>query len=94
MGEREFRMKLAKFRADLAIREAQLIANPLPALKEMESHCVELLRVLEDVKYALSPDLIFDVHEENSDRLHSPNDIQGEALIRCNKALKILNNYQ
>lgn len=96
MSENDFRQKLARLQTLIAIRDAQVRADPLKYLREMEGQCVELLKVLDDVKYALSPDCVFDFWQQECDgfQIRRPADIQGEALIRCNKALGILQTYQ
>lgn len=92
MSERQFRQDLSRLQALAAIKDAQVMANPQKYLDHMQRHCHELLRVLELVEYALSPDFIFDVWEESD--FPEPTDIQGEALIRCNKALEIITQYK
>ena len=91
----KFRQDLAKLQTAIAIRNAQILSNPMPHLQKMDEHCYKLLRVLDDVKYALSPDYVFDFWDQNCDKkqLQNPMSIQGEALLRCNKALEILDNY-
>ncbi|TNF08542.1 MAG: hypothetical protein EP323_01280 [Gammaproteobacteria bacterium] len=92
----EFRKKLARLRALIAIKDAQLMANPKPYLEDMAKRCHELLKVLEEVDHALSPDYVFQVWDEQFDKNHvpRPQDIQGEALFRCNKALDVLRKYR
>ena len=92
MSEKEFREKLARLTALVAIHDAQVMANPKPYLEEMSKQCGKLLKVLEEVEYALSPDFIYDFWENQCDKgaIQRPQDIQGEALIRCNKALEVL----
>tara|TARA_B100001989_G_C24224225_1_gene309391 strand:- start:103 stop:399 length:297 start_codon:yes stop_codon:yes gene_type:complete len=96
MSEREFRERLAKLRTLIAINDAKIMANPKPYLEDMSRRCGELLDVLEKVEYALSPDFIFDVWNEcaNKEAIQRPQDINGEALIRCNKALDVLREYK
>lgn len=96
MKDQEFRQKLARLQALIAIKDAQLMANPKPYLEDMAQRCHELLRVLEDVEYALSPDAVFDFWDANADKkaIPRPIGINGEALIRCNKALAVLHKYR
>lgn len=95
-GEIEFRQKLSQLQAAIITKEAQINSNPLPYLKEMESRCCELLEVFEDIERALSPDMIFDFWESscNKKEIPRPMDIQGEAYIRCNKALEIIGEFK
>ena len=88
--EKDFKEMIAKLETLIIIRDAQVIANPIPHLQLMHEKCIDLIKILDDVKYALSPDLLVDVAQELNIR---PNDINGEAYIRCNAALKILNEY-
>lgn len=96
MSDIEFRQRLAKLQSMLAIRDAQLMSNPKPFLEDMAERCRDLLKVLEDVEYALSPDSVFDYWDANADKtvLKDPGSIQGEAYIRCNKALAVIRNYR
>jgi hypothetical protein len=87
----EFRQKLAKLQSLVAIKNAQVLANPIPYLEDMSERCVILLKLLEEVEYALSPHIVFDFAQENS---MEPMDLQGEALIRCNKAKQLIRDYK
>ena len=62
----------------------------------MAKKCNELLQLLEEVEYALSPDSVFDFWDSGVDKtaIPRPSDLQGEALIRCNKALDLLHKYK
>lgn len=91
MADRELRELLAKLTAKLATNRALVLANPEPYLDQLTKHSGRLLRVLRDVEYALSPDMVFDVANEMGIR---PIDFQGEALIRCEKALAVLREYR
>lgn len=72
------------------------MANPKPYLEDMAARCHELIKVLEDVEYALSPDAVFDYWDVNANKqqIPKPGDIQGEAFIRCNKAIEVLREYR
>lgn len=96
MSDTEFRQRLAKMQALLAINDAKLMANPKPCLEEMAKRCNRLLRVLDEVDRALSPDCVFDFWGNHADEYHmsQPSDVNGEALIRCNKALEVLRKYR
>ena len=91
MNEKEFRETFAKFQVMIATKNAQVMSNPLPHLQAMEERCSHLLQVLEKVEYALSPDIVFD---KATSMGIEPIDFQGEALLRCNEALKILLDYK
>ena len=86
---------LARLTTQLAISNAQISANPFPYIDKLTKELIRLLKVLESVEYALSPDYVFDFWNENDDKsaIRNPIDIRGEALIRCNKALEILRIY-
>ena len=92
----EFHKTLSKLQAMLAIKDAQLMANPKPYLEDMENRCAELLQVFDDIENALSSNCVFDYWEDNADHdvLKKPVDVQGEALIRCDAALKVINKYK
>lgn len=96
MKDKEFRMMLARLTAQVSINDAIVMSNPKKYLLEMREHCNSLLKVLDDVDRALSPDIVFDFWDENCDKKQIPRpiDIQGEALIRCNAALKVLREYR
>lgn len=96
MNDTEFRQQLAKLKTQLAINDAKLMANPKPYLEDMGRRCSEVLKVLEEVEYALSSDYIFDVWNNNVNKqmIERPGDIQGEAYIRCTKALEVLDTYK
>jgi hypothetical protein len=93
--EEEFRSQVASIAAKIAIKEAQIMANPLKYLESMNKRCNEVLKVLQDVEYALSPDLVFDIWSEGAfDNQIKPIDIQGEAYLRCNAAKEVLRKYR
>lgn len=96
MKDKEFRMMLADLTAKIAVKDAMVMANPKRYLEEMQDYCHSILKVLEDVDHALSPDVVFKFWDENCDKnqIPRPIDIQGEALIRCNAALKVLREYR
>ena len=92
----EGRNVLSRLVALVAIRDAQVIANPLPYLDQMAAKVTELQELLEAVEYALSPDCVFDFWDKNVDKnaIPRPIDFQGEALLRCDKALSLLQEYR
>jgi len=87
--------RLAKLQALVAIKDAQVMANPKPYLEELAQECSEIFRVLEEVDRALSPAVVLEYWEENADKkaIPKPDDIQGEALVRCNKARQVIKSY-
>jgi hypothetical protein len=91
MSDREMREMLAQLIAKLAMHKAMVLADPEPWLDKLAKHSGELLAVLREVEYALSPDMVFDTANEMGIR---PVDFQGEALVRCNKALGVLRKYR
>ena len=93
MSHEDFRAALNAMRVQAAINDAQVRqvrADPITYLQEAGKRMYELHKVLEEVQRALSPCAVFDKAEEMG--MH-PMDIQGEALIRCNAASKVLDNY-
>jgi hypothetical protein len=92
----DIRHRVAELKTKLAIQDARIMSNPRPYLNEMSKTIGELLRVIEEIDYALSPDAVFDVWSESADKrvFSGPADINGEALIRCNKALKVLREWR
>ncbi len=80
----------AKLQAMLAIQDVQIAVNPKPYLEAAYDELCKARDCFEAMQHALSPDIVFEIATENDIR---PTDIQGEAYIRCNAALKILNNY-
>ena len=91
MSEEEFRQKLSKIQAQIATKNAMVMADPLRYLNDMSQHCSDLLNVLDKIEYALSPDIVFDIAMDSSIK---PQDINGEAYIRCTAALKIIREYK
>ncbi|PHR58787.1 MAG: hypothetical protein COA47_10300 [Robiginitomaculum sp.] len=91
----EFLQGLASLRAAIITRDCQIRANPLPHLKAMEKRCAELEDLFNKIDYALSPNMVFDTWDTLCDKdvIQRPTDIQGEALIRCNAALKVISDY-
>ena len=93
MADTEFRQRLAALQTRLAINKARVLSNPEPYLNDMSRRCNELLKVLEDVDYALSPDSVCDWAMSREPPMR-PMDVQGEAHIRCQAALKVLREYR
>jgi hypothetical protein len=87
---------LARIQTMIAINDARVMSNPKPYLESMLKRCHELMKTLEDVEHALSPDTVFAFWDEHADKkaIPRPIDIQGEALIRCNKALDVLRKHR
>ena len=81
---------LAKLRSGIAIKEAQIMSNPLPYLKEAERSLSKAREVFEDVDRALSPDIVFDIAIEHN---IPPMTINGEAYARCEAAKKVIKKY-
>lgn len=91
---KDFKSTLDRLRYLIAIAERDVIENPLPHLQKAEKQMQEIMDLLEKVDYALSPDYVYDVWEEEyKDSGMRPMDIQGEALFRCNKAKKLIAEY-
>jgi len=93
MSDIAFRQKLAELQTRLAIGKAQVLANPEPYLDDLTRRCTDLLKVLEDIDYALSPDCPVDWAQSHNPPI-KPMNLQGEALIRCNAALKVIRDYR
>ena len=88
--------RLAALMVKLAIRKAQILANPEPVLDEMSAAITELQKTLLAVEDALSPKTIARFWSENCDHsvIRDPGDIQGEALIRIAAAQKVLRGWR
>lgn len=91
MNDTEFRMTLAKLQAAMATRKAQILANPEPYLRKLEEHSVRLLKVLDRIDYALSPDVIFDTAMAME---IDPDYFEGKASLQLMKARQILSDYR
>ena len=89
LDERSRRL-LARLRSQVAIRDSQIMANPLPYLIEAEKQLIEMRICMEDIQRALSPDAVFDFAE---DHCIKPADINGEAYIRVKAAQKVLDKW-
>lgn len=92
--ERGFLERIASLEACIAVAKAQVLADPIPHLRQMIDRCNLMMRVLEDVDYALSPDSVFDYWEQSADKITKPQDINGEAYLRCSRAKKVLREYR
>lgn len=91
MRDIEFRRLLSKLQAGVAINNAKIISNPIPYIEEMSKRCHEVLEVLDKVEEALSQ---VPVIEAAAKMGIEPRDLKGEALIRCNKASKVISQYK
>ena len=91
--ETEFRQRVARLLSNLQIRKAQVLPNPEPYLNDLTARCVELVHVLDDTEYALSPDCAADWALSQTPPIELGN-LQGEALIRCSAALDVLCKYR
>lgn len=81
---------LANMRAAIAIRDAQVMANPMPALMAAERALSECKQCFDDLRYALSPDFVFDTAEEMGVK---PIDFEGANTVKVQKALAVLDKY-
>lgn len=89
----ELRRKRAELSQKLEILDEKLGYNPRQYLFVIERAYIDLLETLEKVEHALSPDCVFDFWDDKK-IIQRPNDIQGEAYIRCTKALEVLQEYR
>jgi len=96
LERRQLAEKIAKLQTNIAIKNAQIMANPEPYIIKMQKLCSELFEVLDQVEYALSPDYVFDFWDEQVDKnmIPEPGCLQGEAIIRCNKALEVISTWK
>ncbi len=96
MNVEDLRRKRAELSQKLAKLDFELGNDPKQYLFAIEHAHIDLLETLEKVEYALSPDCIFDFWDENCDKktIKDPGSIQGEAHIRCQKALEVLQEYR
>ena len=90
MKSQEFHEKLSRLQVMIAIQDAKIMADPLRYLDDMSSRCSAVLRLLEDVEWALNGHTIADYCAENA---IEPFTLQGEALVRCNAALNLIREY-
>jgi len=96
MDDLTFKENLAQLYTRRAIDRIQVLANPEPYLDRLAERCCQLQSILEEVDRALHPDTVFDYWLDHADHsaIPRPVDIQGEALIRCNRALRVLDKYR
>ena len=96
MKDQYFKEMLARLQALIIINDARVMTNPKFYLDEMYQRSVELLKVFDEIEYALSSNYVFDYWDcnFNKDIVPRPIDVQGEALIRCNKALEVIGEYR
>lgn len=81
---------MASLMAMAEIKEAQIKSNPIPYLEKAYEELAAARECFEKIEYALSPDIVFDV----ADGLNiKPTNINGEALIRCEKAKGVIREY-
>ena len=81
---------MARLRTLMAIKDAQIRADPIPHLTMAYDELYRARKCFEEIEYALSPDCVFDVAIESNIK---PVDIQGEAYFRCTKALDVIREY-
>ena len=82
---------LARLRAVIALQQAKIRADPIPVLEKAEAQMVKQHHLLSQIHDALvGSDLIFDAAEQFG--IH-PTNINGEAYIRNQAALKLLSDY-
>lgn len=91
----ESRHTLARLYAQLAITEAQVLANPKPIIKRLAEENARLLDLVEKVQQALSPECAFDFWDKECDKKTNPwpIDFHGEALLRCKAAKKLISEF-
>ena len=96
MSTEELRRKRAELSQKLTMLDEELGHDPKQYLFALEHYCIDLLETLEKVEYALSPDYFLDFWDKNCNKkvIERPEDFQGEALIRCDKALEVLQEYR
>lgn len=82
---------IARLRSLIATRHAFVRADPIPALEAAEAQLGKQHHLIMQIHDALvGSDLIFDTAEQFG--LH-PTNINGEAYIRNQAALKLVDNY-
>ena len=82
---------LARLRTAIALQQAKIRADPIPVLEKAEAQMAKQHHLLSQIHDALvGSDLIFDVAEQFG--IH-PTNINGEAYIRNQAALKLLSDY-
>lgn len=82
---------LARLHTVIALQQAKIRADPIPVLEKAEAQMAKQHHLLLQLHDALvGSDLIFDTAEQFG--LH-PTNINGEAYIRNQEALKLLSDY-
>lgn len=88
----EHKQILAKLEVQLAIRHASIRADPIPLLNTAFHMLARVRKCIDDIDYALSPEVLVDWGNNHKPPIQAP-DINGEALIRCNAAKKVIRDY-
>ena len=93
MSDIEFRQRLAKLQTLISINKVKVLSNPEPYLNDLSDQVGKLLKVIEDIDYALSSDCACDWAMSHNPPINIV-DLQGESLIRCDAALKVIHEFR
>lgn len=96
MKDKQFRQELQELRSKIALKDIDVMCNPKPYLQQAYDIASSLMDLFEKIEIALSPCAVFDFWQNNCNhsQIQKPVDITGEALIRCNAALKVIEKFK
>lgn len=87
----DFNEKLAKLQSKLLVQRLFILHDPFPVINTLADRCNRMMEAIEEIDRALSPLPVYEFADKHS---IMPHDIQGEALIRTNAALKVIRDYR
>lgn len=96
MKDKQFRQALQELSSKIALKDIDVMCNPKPHLQQAHDIASSMMELFEKIEIALSPCVVFDFWQNNCDhnQIQRPIDINGEALIRCNAALKVIEKFR
>lgn len=92
MNERSLKI-LSQLTAQLAINDARVRSDPLPYLQEAHHLVSETRELLEQLEWVLEGMDSFDMIQDIAPKM-APVDFNGEALLRCQKALRMIREFK
>ena len=84
---------MARLQSQVAIQDARVRSDPVPYLQEAHALVSEARTLLQDLKWVLDGLDSFDMIQEIAP-LMEPKDFNGEALLRCQKAHKMIRAFE
>ena len=84
---------MARLRSQIAISDARMRSDPLPYLQEAHGLLSEAHGLLQDLEWVLDGMDSFDMISDIAPDI-KPIDFNGEALLRCQKAKKMIRDFQ